>query len=45
MKWERGEMGEGEGVRGDISRTGTDTVYKSLENYLSSKEEGGMGGG
>ena len=35
----------GGGVRGDTSRTGIDTVYKSLENYLSSKEEGGMGGG
>ena len=45
VKWESGEMGEGEGVRGDISRTGTDTVYKSLENYLSSKEEGEMRGG
>ena len=32
-------------MRGGISRTGADTVYKSLENYLSSKEEGGMGGG
>ena len=45
VNWERGEMGEGEGVRGDISRTGTDTVYKSSESYLSSKEEGEMGGG
>ena len=32
-------------MRGDISHTGIDTVYKSSENYLSSKEEGEMGGG
>ena len=32
-------------MRGGTSHTGIDTVYKSLENYLSSKEEGGMGGG
>ena len=32
-------------MRGDTSRTGIDTVYKSSENYLSSKEEGEMGGG
>ena len=32
-------------MSGDISHTGIDTVYKSSENYLSSKEEGEMRGG